>query len=120
MVPNLFGFRRRWGSHNLQCHRRRRNQPEIDEFVREFRESGLNKQDFAQKAGVHRLTLTRWIRTTSVDGTNPVASGAGHNGYPTSPPRLGTVEVRRTTPVRSSATATFGEWPQIVVHNGGK
>jgi transposase-like protein len=80
--------------HDIQSPRRRRNQPEIDQLVREFRDSGLNQWEFAQKVGVHPLTVNRWIRTTSVHGANPPASGAGRGIDPTSPPRFVAVEVR--------------------------
>jgi hypothetical protein len=30
--------------HDIQSPRRRRNQPEIDQLVREFRDSGLNRK----------------------------------------------------------------------------
>ena len=52
--------------HDIQSPRRRRHQPEIDQLVREFRDSGLNQREFAQKIGVHPLTVNRWIRTTPV------------------------------------------------------
>ena len=65
--------------HDIQSPRRRRNQPEIDQLVREFRDSGLNQREFAQKIGVHPLTVNRWIRTTPVDGANsPYPCGEPH------------------------------------------
>jgi hypothetical protein len=106
--------------HDIQCPRRRRNQPEIDSLVREFRDSGLNQREFAQKIGVHPLSVNRWIRTTPVDGANPSASSAGRDGDSTAPPRFVAVEVRRTLPARSSAAATPGDWPEIVAPNGWK
>jgi hypothetical protein len=42
--------------HDIQSPRRRRDQTEIDQLVREFRDFGLNQQEFAQKVGVHPLT----------------------------------------------------------------
>ncbi len=80
--------------HYIQSPRRRRHQPEIDQLIRKFRESGLNQREFAQKVGVHPLTVTRWIRTTSVDGANPSAASAGRVIDSTSPPRFVAVEVR--------------------------
>ena len=56
--------------HDIQSPRRRRNQTEIDQLIREFQDSGLNQREFAQKIGVHPLTVNRWIRTSSVDGAN--------------------------------------------------
>ncbi len=105
---------------NIQSPRRRRNQPEIDKLVREFRESGLNQREFALKIGVHPLTLNRWIRTTSVDSANPPTSSAGRVIDPTSPPRFVAVEVRQNLTARSSAAATLGDWPEIVAPNGWK
>jgi transposase-like protein len=106
--------------HDIQSPRRRRHQPEIDQLVREFRDSGLNQREFAQKIGVHPLTVNRWIRTTPDDSANPSASSAGRGIDPTSPPRFVAVEVRRTHPARSSAAATPGDWPEIVAPNGWK
>ena len=106
--------------HDIQCPRRRRSQPEIDQLVREFRDSGLNQREFAQKVGVHPLTVNRWIRTTPVDGANPSASSASRVIDPTSPPRFVAVEVRQNPPARSSAAATPGDWPEIVAPNGWK
>jgi transposase-like protein len=98
--------------HDIQSPRRRYNQPEIDQLVREFRDSGLNQREFAQKIGVHPLTVNRWIRTTTVDGANPPASSAGRVIDPTSPPRFVAVEVRQNLTARSSAAATPGDWPR--------
>jgi hypothetical protein len=74
--------------HGIQCPRRSRNQPDIDQLVREFRDSGLNQRELAQKIAVHPLTVTRWIRTSSVDGAIPSASRASRVIGPTSPPRF--------------------------------
>lgn len=106
--------------HDIQSPRRRRNQPEIDQLVREFRDSGLNQREFAQKVGVHPLTVNRWIRTTPVDGANPPASSAGRVIDSTSAPRFVAVEVRQNLTARSSAAATQCDWPEIVAPNGWK
>jgi len=44
-------------------------------LVREFQDSGLNRRAFARKIGVHPLTVSRWIRSISFDGTQqpPIA-----------------------------------------------
>jgi hypothetical protein len=39
--------------HDNQCPRRRRNQPEIDQMVRDFRTSGLSQPEFAHVKAAH-------------------------------------------------------------------
>ena len=106
--------------HDNQCPRRRRNQSEIDQLVREFRSSGLSQHEFAQKIGVHPLTVVRWIRTTSVDINHPPVGSPSREVAPTSPPQFVAVELRPNLPPRPPAVAAPCDWPEIVAPNGWK
>ena len=106
--------------HDIQCPRRRRNQSEIDQLVREFRESGLNHREFAQKIGVHPLTVARWIRSIPFDGTQPPVRSAGREITPSSPAGFVAVEVRQSPSARPIPTAMSCDWPEIVAPNGWK
>lgn len=106
--------------HDIQGPRRRRNQSEIDQLVREFRESGLNHREFAQKIGVHPLTVARWIRSIPFDGTQPPVRSAGREITPSSPAGFVAVEVRQERGqergqflilIGKAAEATFQPWP---------
>jgi len=106
--------------HDNQCPRRRRNQSEIDQLVREFRSSGLSQHEFAEKIGVHPLTVVRWIRTTSVDINHPPVGSPSRAVAPTSLPQFVAVEVRPSLLPRPPAVAAPCESPEIVAPNGWK
>ena len=100
-----------------QCPRRRRNQSEIDQLVQEFRSSGLSQHEFAQKIGVHPLTVVRWIRTTSVDINHPPV-GSPSRAVAPAPTQFVAVEVRPSLSPRPPAVAALCDWPEIVAPNG--
>jgi transposase-like protein len=106
--------------HDIQSPRRRRNQSEIDQLVREFRDSGLNQRAFAQKIGVHPLTVARWIRSIPFDGTQSPVHSARREIGPSSPAGFVAVEVRQSLPDRPSIGASPCDWPEIVAPNGWK
>jgi hypothetical protein len=106
--------------HDNQCPRRRRNQSEIDQLVREFRSSGLSQHEFAQKIGVHLLIVVRWIRTTSVDINHPPVGHPSREVAPTSPTQFVAVGLRPSLPPRPPAVAAPCDWPEIVAPNGWK
>jgi hypothetical protein len=103
-----------------QCPRRRRNQSEIDRLVQEFRSSGLSQQEFAEKIGVHLVTVVRWMRTTSVDINQPAVGSSSREVAPTSPSNFVAVEVRPSLSPRAPAVAAPSDWPEIVAPNGWK
>ncbi len=105
--------------HDNQCPRRRRNQSEIDQLVQEFRSSGLSQHEFAQKIGVHPLTVDRWIRTTSVDINHPPVGSPSRAVAPAST-QFVAVELRPSFPPRPPAVAAPCDWPEIVAPNGWK
>jgi hypothetical protein len=106
--------------HDNQFLRRRRNQSEINQLVREFRSSGLSQHEFAQKIGVHPLTVVRWIRTTSVNINHPPVGSPSLEVAPTSPPQFVAVEVRPSLSPRPPVVAAPCDWPEIVALNGWK
>ena len=106
--------------HDIQSPRRRRNQSEIDQLVREFRDSGLNQRAFAQKIGVHPLTVARWIRSIPFDGTQSPVHSARREIGPSSPAGFVAVEVRQSLPDRPSIGASPCDWPEIVAPSGWK
>jgi hypothetical protein len=69
MGPNPVSTRRRGGMHEIQCARRGRNQSEINQLFRGFRDSGLNQRAIALKIGVHAMNVDRWIRSIQFGGT---------------------------------------------------
>ena len=105
--------------HDNQCPRRRRNQSEIDQLVREFRSSGLSQHEFAQKIGVHPLTVVRWIRTTSVDINHPPVGSPSREVAPAST-QFVAGELRPRLSPRPPAVAAPCDWPEIVAPNGWK
>ncbi len=106
--------------HYIQCPRRRRNQSEIDQLVREFRDSGLNQRAFAQKIGVHPLTVARWIRSIPFDGTQSPVHSARREIGPSSPAGFVAVEVRQSLSGRPIPASVSCDWPEIVAPNGWK
>ena len=103
--------------HETQCHRRRRNQSEIDQLVREFRESGLNHREFAQKIGVHPLTVARWIRSIPFDGTQPPVHDQRREIAPSSPAEFVAFEVQQSPSGRHIPASVLCNWPEIVAYN---
>ncbi len=103
---------------DIQSPRRRRNQPEIDQLVREVRTSGLNQREFAHKIVAHSLTVTLGIRTSPMDVANPPISSAARDGYPTSSSRFVAVKVRQNLTSRESAGSTPGDLPEFLAPNG--
>jgi transposase-like protein len=106
--------------HDDQSPRRRRKQSEIDQLVQEFRSSGLSQHEFAQKIGVHPLTVVRWIRTTSVAINQPPVGSPSREVAPASPTQFVAVEVRPSLSPRPPAVAAPCDWPEIVAPNGWK
>ncbi len=106
--------------HDIQSPRRRRNQSEIDQLVREFRDSGLNQRAFAQKIGVHPLTVARWIRSIPFDGTQSPVHSARREIGTSSPAGFVAVEVRQSLSGRPIPASMSCDWPEIVTPNGWK
>ena len=106
--------------HDIQSPPRRRNQSEIDQLVREFWDSGFNQRVFAEKIGVHPLTVARWIRSNPFDGTQPPVRSAGREITPSSPAGFVAVEVRQSPSGRPIPASVSCDWPEIVTPNGWK
>ena len=51
--------------------RRYRSRAEVQDFGRQFHQSGLSAKDFAARMGVHPMSVRRWIRISSSQASVP-------------------------------------------------